>query len=77
MYDNLEIATLVGSRLCHDLANPIGSISNGLELLNLSDTVSGPEFDLTVQSVQEAIARLEIYRVAFGTAGDGTIVLRS
>ena len=31
-----HLATLVGSRLCHDLISPVGAIQNGLELLALS-----------------------------------------
>ncbi|WP_120501481.1 histidine phosphotransferase family protein [Roseovarius sp. EL26] len=77
MYDSLEIATLVGSRLCHDFASPIGSVSNGLELLGLSDTVSGPEYDLTMESAHHIIARLTVYRIAFGAARDGQVALTS
>jgi histidine phosphotransferase ChpT len=31
-----DLASLLGSRLCHDLIGPIGAIGNGVELLLLS-----------------------------------------
>ena len=30
---SLELASLLCSRLCHDLLSPVGALSNGLELL--------------------------------------------
>ena len=29
----LELASLLCSRLCHDMLSPVGALSNGLELL--------------------------------------------
>ncbi len=75
MYDNSKIASLVGSRLCHDFASPLGSAANGLELMSLSEMVTGPEYDLTFQSLKNVIGRLNVYRVAFGTAHEGSIAL--
>ncbi|MEX0370774.1 MAG: histidine phosphotransferase, partial [Tateyamaria sp.] len=34
---NINLAALIGSRICHDLISPIGAINNGLELLGMSD----------------------------------------
>ena len=31
--DNLKFSALLCSRLCHDLASPIGAINNGVEML--------------------------------------------
>ena len=31
--DALDLASLLCSRLCHDLLSPVGAMSNGLELL--------------------------------------------
>ena len=31
--DPLDLASLLCSRLCHDLLSPVGALSNGLELL--------------------------------------------
>lgn len=63
-----DLATLVGSRICHDLISPIGAIGNGLELLSLTDGDTGPEMDLINDSVQKANARIRFYRIAYGAA---------
>lgn len=65
-----DIAALTGSRICHDLISPLGAIANGLELLELTG-VSGPELDLIRESVESANARVKLFRIAFGAAGDG------
>lgn len=66
-----HLATLVGSRLCHDLISPVGAIQNGLELLALSGGgSSGPEMALISESCASATARIRFFRVAFGSAGD-------
>jgi histidine phosphotransferase ChpT len=42
--NNLDLAALVSSRICHDFISPIGAINNGLELLNMSGLAhDGPE----------------------------------
>lgn len=63
-----EIASLLGSRICHDLISPIGAISNGVELLRMSGGPSGPEIDLISESVDNANARIRFFRVAYGAA---------
>lgn len=64
-----DFSTRVGSRICHDLINPLGAISNGLELLELAGLASGSEeMALVSGSVQSAIARLQLLRFAFGDA---------
>ena len=54
----LDLAALVGSRICHDLISPIGAIGNGVELLSLTDGDTGAEMDLINESVQNANARI-------------------
>lgn len=65
-----QLAQLIGSRICHDLISPVGAITNGLELLDLTGTPKGPEFDLISDSVTSASARIRFFRIAFGAAGD-------
>ena len=65
---SLDIPGLLGARLCHDLISPVGAISNGLELLQLSNDISGPERDLIADSANSASSRLQLYRLAFGRA---------
>ncbi|WP_322892456.1 MULTISPECIES: histidine phosphotransferase family protein [unclassified Yoonia] len=64
-----DLATLVGSRICHDLISPIGAIGNGLELLSLTDGDTGAEMALISDSVENANARIRFYRIAYGAAG--------
>ncbi|MEO9575307.1 MAG: histidine phosphotransferase family protein [Tateyamaria sp.] len=67
---NVNLAALIGSRICHDLISPIGAINNGLELLGMSDGRAGPEIDLITESVENASARIRFFRIAFGAASD-------
>ena len=58
-HDPLHLATLIGSRICHDLVSPIGAIKNGLELLHLSSEKSnGPEICPIEKSTDNAIGRV-------------------
>ncbi|SFD08510.1 histidine phosphotransferase family protein [Salipiger profundus] len=66
--DSARIATLVGSRLCHDLVSPVGAISNGLELIALAGAPGPDEIGLIEQSCASATARINLFRVAFGHA---------
>ncbi|MBO9430285.1 histidine phosphotransferase family protein [Sulfitobacter sp. R18_1] len=72
---NIDLPTLIGSRICHDLISPIGAINNGLELLQMAGTgaAPGPELALIGQSVESASARIRFFRIAFGAAGDQTM----
>lgn len=69
MTDNDMIA-LLGSRICHDLVNPLGAIGNGVELLAMT-TGDSEELTLIRDAVQNATARLNYFRVAFGAAAEG------
>ena len=74
MAEKPDLTALLGSRICHDLISPIGAISNGLELLMMDGSQSGPEMVLITESVANANARIRFFRVAFGLAqGDQRI----
>ncbi len=67
----LELASLLCSRLCHDLLSPVGALTNGLELL--ADE-KDPEmrkrcFELLEQSAKVSADKLKFFRLAFGAAG--------
>ncbi len=69
--DTIEFASMLCSRLCHDLLSPVGSFSNGLELM--ADE-RDPEMrkrciELLESSARIAINRLKYFRLAFGSAG--------
>ena len=53
------------SRFCHDLANPLGAIGNGLELLEMTHG-SSDEMTLIRDSLTSATSKLKVFRTAFG-----------
>ncbi|MFU8882343.1 MAG: histidine phosphotransferase family protein [Rhodobacterales bacterium] len=63
-----NLAALIGSRICHDLISPIGAITNGLELMQMSGSTLTPEVALVTESVGNANARIRFFRVAYGLA---------
>ena len=68
---SLDLASLLCSRLCHDLLSPVGALTNGLELL--ADE-RDPEMrqrclDLLDQSARISTDKLKFFRLAFGAAG--------
>lgn len=72
MTDSIAFSALLCSRLCHDLVNPVGAFSNGLEILADEDD---PEMrrqvvELLAQSAGQTAQRLQFFRLAFG-AGSG------
>ncbi len=69
--DQLELAALLCSRVCHDLISPVGAIVNGLEVLEDNPKEEDREFalDLIRKSAKNASARLQFCRLAFGAAG--------
>ena len=69
-----DLGALIGSRICHDLNNPLGAIGNGIELMELAGHKPGPELALIAESVAHATARLQYLRLAFGAASPGQAV---
>jgi histidine phosphotransferase ChpT len=69
--DALDLASLLCSRVCHDLISPTGAIVNGLEVLEEGSDAETKEFalDLIKKSAKTASARLQFCRIAFGAAG--------
>ncbi|WHO40798.1 histidine phosphotransferase family protein [Sphingobium sp. AP49] len=69
--DSIEFASLLCSRLCHDLLSPVGALNNGLELM--ADETD-PEMrqrclDLLGDSARTSANKLKFFRLAFGSAG--------
>ena len=77
MTNDTDIAALIGSRICHDLVNPLSAISNGVELLELSGAAQTPEMALIADSVAAAMARVKLFRLAFGPSDCAQTVSRS
>src|SRR6266404_2421304 len=53
--NSVDLASLLCSRLCHDLMSPIGALNNGIELL--------------ADSARASANKLKFFRLAFGAAG--------
>lgn len=69
-HDTSSLATMIGSRICHDLISPLGAVNNGLELMQLANMPQSPEMSLIAQSVTYANARIRFFRLAFGMASE-------
>lgn len=63
-----ELASLLASRLCHDLISPVGAVNNAMELYEegLGDKET---MNLIKMSAHTASARLQFSRLAYGMAG--------
>ncbi len=70
MTESPDFSALIGSRICHDLVNPISAIGNGVELMMMGGTARSPELALIEESVANANARIRFFRIAFGSGGD-------
>ena len=68
---SLELASLLCSRLCHDLLSPVGALSNGLELLAEEKDPDMRQrcFELLEQSARTSADKLRFFRLAFGAGG--------
>ncbi len=70
--DALLLSALMSSRLCHDLVNPVGALSSGLEVLNdedMGEDMREEALDLVKTSADKAVAALKYARLAYGLAG--------
>lgn len=67
----VDLASLLCSRLCHDLMSPVGALSNGIELLGDEDDEQMREhcLQLLADSARTTSAKLKFFRLAFGAAG--------
>jgi histidine phosphotransferase ChpT len=66
-----ELASLLCSRLCHDMLSPVGALSNGLELLEdeTDPAMRAQCMELLEQSARISRDKLKFFRLAFGAAG--------
>lgn len=70
--DDMRLAALLCTRLCHDVIGPAGATVNGIELLSEDvENVDDAVVDLVQQSAGETTRRLKFFRIAFGEAVDG------
>ena len=69
--NEIEFAALLVSRVCHDLVSPVGAVVNGLEVLEdeRDAAMRADALKLVISSAEQAAARLQFARIAFGAAG--------
>lgn len=67
----VELASLLCSRLCHDLMSPVGALNNGLELLGDETDPDMREkcLELLGDSARATANKLKFFRLAFGAGG--------
>ena len=66
-----EFASLLCSRLCHDLLSPVGALNNGIELLadEHDPEMRARCLELLADSARASANKLKFFRLAFGAAG--------
>ena len=69
--DDLELAALISSKICHDVIGPVGAIYNGLEVLDDDEDEQSRAYALEVirNFTEQASAKVQFARFAFGAAG--------
>ncbi len=67
----VELASLLCSRLCHDLLSPVGALNNGIELLADEQDPEMRErcLELLSESARASANKLKFFRLAFGAGG--------
>ncbi|HEX6604089.1 MAG TPA: histidine phosphotransferase family protein [Sphingomicrobium sp.] len=67
----VDLASLLCSRLCHDLMSPVGALNNGIELLADEQDPEMRErcLELLADSARASANKLKFFRLAFGAAG--------
>ena len=68
---DMELAALISSKICHDVIGPVGAIYNGLEILDEDNDAEAKSYAMDVirNVTEQASARLQFARFAFGAAG--------
>ena len=69
--NSVDLASLLCSRLCHDLMSPVGALNNGIELLADETDPDMREkcLELLAESARASANKLKFFRLAFGAAG--------
>ncbi len=67
----IDLASLLCSRLCHDLLSPVGALNNGLELMADEPDPEMRErcLELLTESARASANKLKFFRIAFGAGG--------
>lgn len=71
MIEELRMAELLCTRLCHDLTGPIGAVNNGAEFLSEDGfNMQNQAIELIISSAFSAVTRLQFFRMAYGKVRD-------
>ena len=67
----VDLASLLCSRLCHDLMSPVGALNNGIELLadEQDPDMRDRCMELLAESARATANKLKFFRLAFGAGG--------
>ena len=67
----IDLASLLCSRLCHDLMSPVGALNNGIELMADEKDPEMREkcLELLEESARASANKLKFFRLAFGAGG--------
>ncbi len=71
MTSAVDFASLLCSRLCHDLLSPVGALNNGIELMadEHDPAMRARVLELLGESALASANKLKFFRLAFGAAG--------
>jgi histidine phosphotransferase ChpT len=71
MTSAVDFASLLCSRLCHDLLSPVGALNNGIELMadEHDPDMRRRVLELLAESAAASANKLKFFRLAFGAAG--------
>ncbi len=66
-----DLASLLCSRLCHDLMSPVGALNNGIGLMadETDPEMRDKCLELLGESARASANKLKFFRLAFGAAG--------
>ncbi|MEA3081671.1 MAG: histidine phosphotransferase ChpT [Sphingomonadales bacterium] len=69
--NSVDLASLLCSRLCHDLMSPVGALNNGIELLadETDPDMRDKCLELLADRARASANTLTVFRLAFGAAG--------
>ena len=67
----VDLASLLCSRLCHDLMSPVGALNNGIELMadEQDEAMRAQCLELLGDSARATANKLKFFRLAFGAGG--------
>lgn len=78
MVTTIKLLELISARMFHDLAGPMGAVSNSIEFFEEENPVIKEKaLNLMKSSAHESILRLKFFRQAYGAMHDNEVYLSS